>query len=91
MTKKKLLENLAVRKLKLEVRLNRFKSWQKLLDEKKGFNDKDSKKSLMYWRKERRLSNRIEFVENKMQDILHELETNKIRNMFSDIFKPLGR
>lgn len=88
MTKVKLLESLAVRKLKLEVRMNRFKNWQKVLNEKKMFNKNDSDRSLSYWRKERRLNSRIEFLENKMGEILHDLETNKVKNIFNDIFRP---
>lgn len=89
MTKVKLLENLAVRKLKLEVRMNRFKNWQKTLNEKKMFNKNDSDRSLSYWRKERRLNSRIEFLENKMGEILHDLETNRIKSMFNEIFRPM--
>ena len=71
MTKAKLLENLAVRKLKLLVRMNRFKNWQKRLEGKKTFTEQDGKRSLSYWRKERRLNNRIEYIDNQIREIAY--------------------
>ncbi|MBR2505387.1 MAG: hypothetical protein IKB70_00390 [Bacilli bacterium] len=73
--KEKLLEKLREEKLKLEVKKRRFEVWEKEICEKdeEGYATvEDIKKENMFWRKKRRLEERISAIDDK----IHSLRKN---------------
>ena len=68
----KLLIALKAKKIKLELKKKRFELWQKEIekkDERFEATNEELNKSTMWWSKQRRLEDRIEFVENKIREM----------------------
>lgn len=73
--KEKLLEKLREEKMKLELRKRRFEVWEQEIIEKddEGYATvEDIKKENMFWRKQRRLEERISAIDDK----IHSLRKN---------------
>lgn len=70
--KEKLMEKLTAEKLKLEERRRRFEIWEQEIiakDEEGYATVEDIKKENMFWRKKRRLEERISAVNDKIYSL----------------------
>ena len=68
--KEKLLEKLKEQLVKLEVKKKRFELWQKEIekkDEKFRATTEELNKMNMWWIKQQRIEDRIEFIENRIK------------------------
>lgn len=68
MKKAKLLKALQDLKVKLECRKKRFELWQEQLEERE-ISEINIIKSHLYWTKQRRLEDRIEEIQNKIDNL----------------------
>lgn len=81
--KENLLKKLKSERFKLELRKRRFELWEAELvrkDEEGKATEEEIRKENMFWRKGRRISDRINFIDDK----IFELEKE---NSFSNILK----
>lgn len=68
MRKEKLLQTMQELKVKLECRKRRFEIWQEQLEERE-ISEINIIKSHLYWTKQRRLEDRIEEIQNKIDSL----------------------
>lgn len=68
MKKEKLLKALKELKVKLECRRTRFEVWQQDLDSQ-PITETNIRKTNMYWSKQRRLEDRIEDIQTKINNL----------------------
>lgn len=76
MKKERLLKALKNLKVKLECRKRRFEVWQEQLEEEK-ITEENITKSHLYWTKQRRLEDRIEDLQNKINDLTDKYSLQK--------------
>lgn len=68
MRKEKLLKVLKEKKVKLECRKRRFELWQEQL-ENEPITKTNIRKTNLYWSKQRRFEDRIEDIQNKINNL----------------------
>lgn len=76
MKKEKLLKALKDLKVKLECRKRRFELWQEQLETER-ITEENITKSHMYWTKQRRLEERIEDLQTKINNLTDKYSLQK--------------
>lgn len=84
--KEKLLKKLKSERFKLELRKKRFELWEAELvrkDEEGKATEEEIRKENMFWRKGRRIADRINFVDDKIYELEKE---NSFVNILKGVF-----
>lgn len=79
-----LISKLKLKKAKLEERKNRFIVWQEQIDNSK-ITRESIEKAQMYWHKQRRLEDRIYFIDDKLFSLEKSKLTYGIKDLINNV------
>lgn len=79
-----LISKLKLKKAKLEERKNRFIVWQEQIDNSK-ITRESIEKAQMYWHKQRRLEDRIYFIDDKLFSLEKSKLTHGIKDLINNV------
>lgn len=79
-----LINKLKIKKAKLEERKNRFVAWQEQIDNSK-ITKENIEKAQMFWNKQRRLEDRIYFIDDKLFSLAKSKLTYGFKNLINNV------